>query len=293
MIDYESLIVELERSQGLYVTIKDHGGVLAYQNTGPLREHRKLHSNPFCTWKRQQHVTWQQQCHQTCNIERREQAQQQGKSFVSSPCYKGLVEMVIPIFHEHQMLFAFMVGNFSTSSQTLPLNIWGQSPDWNPQESPALTPERFHYLDHFFKLLGEQIKRDWQKTPNQISPRAEQILKFFKQNAHKKIQLHDLSQALFLSESRTKHVVHQELNTSFTKLLLNERIERAKNLLKHSSYSLSDIARQVGFSSPFYMSRQFKQITQQSPRDYRKQHHATNPKNDPSNEIDSQVQNSV
>ena len=47
------------------------------------------------------------------------------------------------------------------------------------------------------------------------------------------------------------------------------RIEKAKNMLLESNYTVSDIARLSGFSEPYYFSREFKRRMGLSPSEFR------------------------
>jgi transcriptional regulator GlxA family with amidase domain len=51
--------------------------------------------------------------------------------------------------------------------------------------------------------------------------------------------------------------------------LENQRLRRARELLENTSLSLTEIAGQAGFSSPFYLSLRFKRQFGLSPRDHR------------------------
>ena len=50
----------------------------------------------------------------------------------------------------------------------------------------------------------------------------------------------------------------------------NVRIEHAKKLLKTSSMKMYDIARTVGFESPYYFSKVFKEIAGQTCSEYKR-----------------------
>jgi len=53
-----------------------------------------------------------------------------------------------------------------------------------------------------------------------------------------------------------------------SKYLKRVRIQRAIELLDSDMYSVADVARMTGFSSPFYFSREFKRITGLAPTRY-------------------------
>lgn len=64
-----------------------------------------------------------------------------------------------------------------------------------------------------------------------------------------------------------------ELGTSFQDLLLDVRVERAKQLLSSTTLSVSDVAREVG-CAPRHFSAVFRKSTQLSPSDWRLKHAA-------------------
>ncbi|ABW27088.1 AraC transcriptional regulator domain protein [Acaryochloris marina MBIC11017] len=51
--------------------------------------------------------------------------------------------------------------------------------------------------------------------------------------------------------------------------LLQQRVERAKQLLKQTDQPIVDIAFECGFSSHSHLSRQFRQVTGMTPKVYR------------------------
>lgn len=62
--------------------------------------------------------------------------------------------------------------------------------------------------------------------------------------------------------------VKAEFGVSPLQLLLNIRIQKAKQLLESSDYSIAEIGELVGFPNAAYFSRQFKRLTGDSPTDY-------------------------
>lgn len=66
--------------------------------------------------------------------------------------------------------------------------------------------------------------------------------------------------------------------TTIEKYFINQRIEKAKELIVYDELSLSEIAYQLGYSSVSYLSNQFKKITGLTPTHYKalKQHKRKN-----------------
>jgi AraC family transcriptional regulator len=65
-----------------------------------------------------------------------------------------------------------------------------------------------------------------------------------------------------------------EEGTTIEKYLIAHRIEKAKEFLLYTEYTLTEIAFKLGYSSTAHISRQFKQTTGMTPSDF-KMIHAT------------------
>ena len=51
--------------------------------------------------------------------------------------------------------------------------------------------------------------------------------------------------------------------------LIQQRVERAKQLLKQTDHFIADIALDCGFNSHSHLSKQFRQLTGMTPKAYR------------------------
>lgn len=78
-----------------------------------------------------------------------------------------------------------------------------------------------------------------------------------------------LAAACGLSTSRFAHLFRQQLGVSPLRYLEERRLIRARQLLDATSFTVAEIAFQVGFQSPFYFSRRFRLFSGLSPSGYR------------------------
>ena len=78
-----------------------------------------------------------------------------------------------------------------------------------------------------------------------------------------------LAQQTGLEYSHLSHVFSQAEHLTVERYWILQRIERAKELLSYGELPIQDIARQLGYSSPAYLSNQFKQLTGLTPAAYR------------------------
>jgi len=66
-------------------------------------------------------------------------------------------------------------------------------------------------------------------------------------------------------------VFSQTVGMTIEKYVIAQKIERVKELLVYDEMSLSDIAYELGYSSVSYLSNQFKNETQLTPTEFKKQ----------------------
>lgn len=81
--------------------------------------------------------------------------------------------------------------------------------------------------------------------------------------------IHDISSHFGISEVHLRRLFKQALDISPIKYINNLKLDKAKNMLKFSNYSIVEIAQSSGFADPYYFSRFFKKQTGISPSRYR------------------------
>lgn len=96
-----------------------------------------------------------------------------------------------------------------------------------------------------------------------------QVIEYINEHLHQDIKLADLATLLGISESHLSHRFKQALGMTPYQYLLQQRIERAKQLLKEGDLSITDIAILCGFNSHSHLSKQFRQLTGMTPKAYR------------------------
>jgi len=99
-----------------------------------------------------------------------------------------------------------------------------------------------------------------------------QLEHYVQTNLHKTLALETVARDMFLSRAQFTRVVRRETGKSFNEFLLASRMEKAKSLLEDSEWTVSAISTFVGFKSPRYFHAVFKEITSQTPLEFRKLH---------------------
>ncbi|NJK67168.1 MAG: helix-turn-helix transcriptional regulator [Leptolyngbyaceae cyanobacterium CSU_1_3] len=96
-----------------------------------------------------------------------------------------------------------------------------------------------------------------------------QVLDYIDTHLNQDIKLADLAQLLSMSQFHFSHLFKQSIGTAPYQYLLQQRVERAKQLLKQTDQSIVDIAFLCGFNSHSHLSKQFRQLTGITPTAYR------------------------
>lgn len=84
-------------------------------------------------------------------------------------------------------------------------------------------------------------------------------------------QIEDLADYMHLSRTQLYRKLKALTGKTFTEIIKECRVGKAKTLLVSSDKTVSEIAFQVGFSDPAYFSRVFKTVEKCTPLQYRKQ----------------------
>lgn len=115
-----------------------------------------------------------------------------------------------------------------------------------------------------FTLFSENVSRHFGSSEALRSLKA--AVEYMEQNYTRKITVEELARRSGYSASHFTRMFRQMYDLSPIQFLNRLRIQHAKNLLRAEQYSLSEIANRCGFSSVYYFSRCFKQITGATPK---------------------------
>ena len=85
------------------------------------------------------------------------------------------------------------------------------------------------------------------------------------------LTLNEVADHVLRNPAYLSHTLTQKYGQSFREILSSTRIYKAKELLTSTEESIQSIASNVGFKSPNYFSRVFKESTGKTPGEYRKE----------------------
>jgi YesN/AraC family two-component response regulator len=102
-----------------------------------------------------------------------------------------------------------------------------------------------------------------------IEGKMEHVKDFIKDNCHKKITLHQAASLVSLSPKYLSRIFAEHTRTGFHDYVLSLRMEQAKIFLTKTTFTVQQIADQLGYQNPESFIRQFKKLFGLTPREYR------------------------
>ena len=134
---------------------------------------------------------------------------------------------------------------------------------------PAAELQRELALNALEELMLVAVRESRQAGPRRLDPRVRSVLDRIAAHPGADHRIDELAADVSLSSSRLAHLFKEEVGDSIINLVLTMRLQRAAQLLELTSRPIAAISDELGFGSPFYFSRQFRQRFGVSPRSYR------------------------
>ena len=130
-----------------------------------------------------------------------------------------------------------------------------------------------HYVNFTFSHLlatfvfASRTSEDIQIEEN---PMIQQTIRFMEQNIDKKLALKDIASEVGYSITYLSTLFRKETNYSPLSYFSHLKVTKACEYLDQTSYKVKEIAFLLGYSDPYYFSKDFQKKMGVSPRNYRK-----------------------
>jgi AraC-like DNA-binding protein len=267
----EKAILDFELLLDVSVTIIDRDGVLHSETGYPLfsrfrQSHRK---NRICD------IDFCARCVEHCRHDMNAEGEKLGRFFISE-CWKGTVEIVVPIMRNGAHLGSFFVGVWKKSETEIGFGSrrvsdriiaeYTKLQEFDSERCQAIGRMASVFVRGLLDELS--LSKGWDDV--NLGYRGS-VARFIHNSAASSPRLADLASELSLSPSRCSHLVKELFGVSFTDLLTSERIRRARTMLLSTDYTVGEIAEKIGISDEYHFNKVFKRHVGLPPGRFRKE----------------------
>lgn len=121
----------------------------------------------------------------------------------------------------------------------------------------------------FADKIGEACRNIGTKAAEKSLGAVEAAKAYIRKNYSKDISLDEVSQEVNISPYYFSKIFKEEVGEGFVEYLTGLRMEKARELLTTTEYSMKEICSMVGYADPNYFSRIFKKNTGVTPTEYK------------------------
>ncbi len=126
------------------------------------------------------------------------------------------------------------------------------------------------YVYILFTRLFRAMQREQGDVVGHVGKVVLEVLEYIEQNYDQKLSLQGLAERCFYSASYFSRVFKQSFGKTLTEHINELRIEKAAQLLTSTELNVTEICGKVGFRDRKQFYRLFRELTGQSPTEYRK-----------------------
>lgn len=110
------------------------------------------------------------------------------------------------------------------------------------------------------------------ETKDEPQHSIEESIKYIKEHFREKLTLEIIASKVFMNPKYFSRIFKKEMDVTFTKYIIQLKIQYACRLLKTTNYQVYRISTECGFADPSYFNRVFCAQMNITPQKYRKMH---------------------
>lgn len=129
--------------------------------------------------------------------------------------------------------------------------------------------EGHHLYRWLNNVIDDYISFLYKQHCSQTTQAIFKAVQFIETNFRSEISLSDVSDFIYLNPQYFSRMFKEKMGVSFVEYLTQVRVNRAKELLSFTDYSINYIAEDVGIKDANYFSRVFKKSEGTTPSEYR------------------------
>ncbi len=233
-----------------------------------LEQRHYFHCNPFCMAVKGPGGAWDR-CKVREGPDLLADIERLGRPFTKT-CHAGVVEHVIPLFHQGRCRGSIIYGPFRSRDKPCPY------PTCRPlhRALPLFSEREVHRALPLLELIGRFIVLVYTQPDGHAerATRDQRVLKaarYLSDHLGESVRVTEVARHCGLSASRLLHLFKRETGQTLRRYLIGLRVEGAAKRLAFSQQPLAAIASELGFTDQSHFGAVFRRHAGQTPRGYR------------------------
>lgn len=182
-------------------------------------------------------------------------------------CHAGLCDFAMPLIKDDVIAGYVLMGRvrlknslynqkYNFQDDGLLNKLFYELPVFSSEQIEAVA-QLMHYIlfDHAITIERDNA--------------TEAISDYIKNNIHKKITVDSICKEFGMSKNALYDLFNKNISLPVNQLIINIRVNKAKNLLRNTDKPIGQIAQEVGVGNQTYFCKMFKKETGKSPKEYR------------------------
>ncbi|MBP3039126.1 PocR ligand-binding domain-containing protein [Bacillaceae bacterium Marseille-Q3522] len=223
---------------------------------------------------------------QKCDLYGGLEASKSGKPLIYR-CHAGLIDISVPIILKNQLSGFLQSGQIILEDDDCPSLIQTELSKWqgnkdlqkNYQSIPFVKRKKVVSSAELLTIISDYyIRQELKYGENTASPEEpendhkkeiKKALKYIDKHLNEQITLDEVANYIYLSPYYFSKLFKKETGVNFINYVNEKKIEKAKELLKVSDWSVDSIAKNLGFSQTSYFCKVFRNANGITPKKYR------------------------
>jgi AraC-like DNA-binding protein/ligand-binding sensor protein len=243
--------------------------------------HARQRENPFCALMAKTNQSCAQCYALQCKLE--QEAQLQPKTL---KCFAGLCETAVPVRVGDKLIAFLQTGQILVQKPNKlhfnkiasQLIKWGADVDLKRVEEAyyntrVLSPRQYESLIRLLAIFAGHLASCGNMLALEASAKEPAAITrargYIRDHFSDELSLGLVAKAVNMSANYFSEKFKQTTGMRFVEHVARSRVEKARNLLQNPKLRISEVAFDVGFQSLSQFNRTFRNLTGQSPRDYR------------------------
>lgn len=215
----------------------------------------------------------------TCDATAQKHAIKHNLPYYTYQCHAGLIETIIPIWHKGESVGCIMLGQYInhvdkdkqweyTQHQ---LHSWYENPKALEKDFEKLVALDRSIILSSCKILtmcSSYICSECLIEEN-IDPDMQALTEYIETHYQSKLSLTEISNALSISKTGLCNLAAKH-DTTINTMIKKYRIQIARELLRSTSYAISEVGDMVGISDYNYFTKLFKSECGCTPSEYKR-----------------------